>query len=115
MDLVRNHVARVFVYPDGDQFRATAAPDIRWLYDIEPAVPADPACFSRREIIRDRTDEEQAVRGDFPPGLRRLASEDPRTVDLLIGIARWWVRQTDADGVRIDAIRHLDPGFVERT
>lgn len=114
LDLVLNHVARVFEYPDGDDFRDEPAARVNWRQVVGPAALMDPARYTRQGMIRDWKDEHQASRGDFPPGYRRLASEDPATADLLIRLARWWVRETDVDGVRVDAIRHLDSGFVTR-
>jgi glycosidase len=113
LDLVVNHVARVFEYSDGDHFRAAPA-TVRWTATVGPEEFADSERFTRRGVIADWKDPEQATRGDFPPGLRRIASEDPRTADLLLTVARWWLRTTDVDAFRVDAIRHLDPPFVRR-
>lgn len=114
LDLVLNHVARVFDYPDGDAFRAEPAPSVIWSRDVGPTEFADERRYSRRGLIQDWQDDVQAVRGDFPPGLRRLATEDPDTAALLIDIAVRWLDRTDIDGVRVDAVRHLDPEFVRR-
>ncbi|GAB3079036.1 alpha-amylase family glycosyl hydrolase [Micromonospora schwarzwaldensis] len=112
LDLVLNHTARVFDYPDGDDFKPDPAPTVRWTRTVGPREFAAAERFTRRGNIRDWKHPEQAVRGDFPPGYRRLASEDPETAELLTTVARWWVRVTDIDGIRVDAIRHMDPAFV---
>lgn len=114
LDLLVNHMGRVFEYADGDHFRDEPAPIARWTAQVGPVEFADERRFTRRGVIHDWKHPVQAVRGDFPPGLRRLATEDPATADLLITVAQWWLRSTDADGFRIDAIRHLDPAFVTR-
>jgi glycosidase len=113
-DLTVNHMDRVFEYPDGDHFRDEPAAVDRLTIPVGPEEFADPARYTRRGVIQDWKHPVQAVRGDFPPGYRRLASEDPQTAELLIRIAKWWLRTTDIDGFRVDAIRHLDPAFVTR-
>ncbi|NUR94875.1 MAG: hypothetical protein HOV67_06385, partial [Kribbellaceae bacterium] len=114
LDLVVNHMDRIFEYADGDHFRAEPAPVAALAVEIGPAEFADPRRFTRRGVIHDWKHPEQAVRGDFPPGLRRHASEDPETAELLITVAKWWIAATDVVGFRIDAIRHLEPAFVTR-
>lgn len=114
LDLVVNHMERVFEYADGDHFRESAVDAVRWTETVGPSELADVRRFTRRGVIEDWKHPAQAIRGDFPPGMRRLATEDRETADLLIAIAKWWVRTTDVDGLRIDAIRHLDPSFVTR-
>lgn len=114
LDLVLNHVARAFDYPDGDAFRSEPAPSVIWTQKIGPAAFAHESRYSRRGAIQNWQDDVQAVRGDFPPGLRRLATEDPDTATLLIDVAIWWLDRTDIDGVRVDAVRHLEPEFVRR-
>lgn len=111
-DLLVNHMARVFDYEDGDHFRAAPASIGQWKSPFAPIEFTDEGRFSRRGVIEDWKHPEQAARGDFPPGLRRIASEDPETASLLVVVAKWWLRVSDIDGVRIDAIRHLDRAFV---
>ncbi|MEV0730848.1 alpha-amylase family glycosyl hydrolase [Polymorphospora sp. NPDC050346] len=115
LDLVVNHAARIFEYEGGDdgwKGAAHPAPIGAWTTDFKPAELAVPEHFSRRGQIADWKDPDHAALGDFPPGYRRLATENPATRVLLLRVARWWLRETDADGVRLDAIRHLDPDFV---
>ncbi|MEV0397608.1 alpha-amylase family glycosyl hydrolase, partial [Polymorphospora rubra] len=115
LDLVVNHAARIFEYEGGDdgwKGAAHPAPVGAWTVDFKPVELAVPEHFSRRGQIADWKDPDHAALGDFPPGYRRLATENPATRTLLVRIARWWLRETDADGVRLDAIRHLDPDFV---
>ncbi|MFI7135076.1 alpha-amylase family glycosyl hydrolase [Nonomuraea sp. NPDC050153] len=112
LDLVVNHMGRVFEYTGGDHFRQAPADIARWTAGVGPGEFADASRFTRRGVIEDWKDPEQAVRGDFPPGLRRLATEDASTARLLITVAQWWIRATDVDGFRIDAVRHLEPAFV---
>jgi alpha-amylase len=114
VDLVVNHLGRVFDYRDGDDFRDEPASLVCWRATPGPEELLDPRRFSRRGIIQDWTDPEHASRGDFPPGYRRLATEDPATAAILVEIACWWVAAADVDGIRVDAVRHLDPGFVSR-
>ncbi|HKT03923.1 MAG TPA: alpha-amylase family glycosyl hydrolase [Rugosimonospora sp.] len=113
LDLVVNHTGPVFQYADGhNRWKDAPAPVAGGVVHIRPRELADPAHFSRRGIIADWKDPEQAAFGDFPPSHRHLATDNPATARLLEHVACWWLRETDADGLRLDAIRHLYPPFL---
>jgi glycosidase len=116
LDLVLNHVGPVFDYADGDGWKGVDNPGriARWRSTVEPPALASPVHFSRRGIIEDWKDPDQASWGDFPPNLRRLATENPATQPLLIDLACRWISMTGIDGIRLDAIRHMSPDFVRR-
>ncbi|EDX23816.1 alpha-amylase [Streptomyces sp. Mg1] len=117
LDLVLNHAGPVFEYADGSNlWRGTGeAAGIRdneiW---IRPLELASPQHFSRHGVIDDWNDIEQETLGDFPPDYRRLATENPDTQRILQSIACWWIRESDIDGIRLDAVRHMDRSFVTR-
>ncbi len=46
-------------------------------------------------------------------GMRDLAQENPATRDKLYSWIKWFDKQTDVDGYRIDATKHMPPWFVE--
>jgi hypothetical protein len=96
LDLVLNHAGPVFEYDDGDGWKGVDNPGriARWTAAVEPSYLASPAHFSRRGIIEDWKDPDQASWGDFPPNLRRLATENPATQPLLIEVARGRPRRT---------------------
>ncbi|MDT0609093.1 alpha-amylase family glycosyl hydrolase [Streptomyces lancefieldiae] len=115
LDLVLNHAGPVFEYADGSNLWRGAEEAADVLDDgigIRPLELAAPQHFSRRGVINDWNDTEQETLGDFPPDYRRLATENPDTQHLLRFIACWWVRETDIDGIRLDAVRHMDRTFV---
>ncbi|HTZ43719.1 MAG TPA: alpha-amylase family glycosyl hydrolase [Jatrophihabitans sp.] len=115
LDLVLNHAGPVFDYADGNGWKPAGPGEIeRWNHPLRPAGLGRPEHFSRRGIIADWKDPEQASRGDFPPNLRRFATENPATRQQLIRLACWWIETADADGVRLDAIRHMDAEFVRQ-
>ena len=73
-----------------------------------------PENFTRHGVIRNWDDHDQAINGDFPPNYRHWASEKPEVQEKLIHMAQWWLKETDIDGFRIDAIRHINPAFRVR-
>lgn len=79
-------------------------------YDA-PAVTEHPGWFHGRGDVRDWDDEEQVVTHDVH-GLPDLAQERPEVAAWLGDGARWLVDTSGADGLRVDAVRHLAPGFA---
>ncbi|WP_371679944.1 alpha-amylase family glycosyl hydrolase [Streptomyces sp. NBC_01276] len=116
LDLVLNHAGPVFEYADGsNHWRGAEVPaDVHGEIGIRPLELASPQHFSRRGVIDDWNDNEQETLGDFPPDYRRLATENPQTQRILEFIACWWIRETDIDGFRLDAVRHMDRTFVAK-
>lgn len=66
--------------------------------------------FHLRGQIENFTDVEQMVLGDFPTGLRDLATDQKTVMSGLIDTYVEWVRLTDVDGVRLDAAPHMRHG-----
>jgi glycosidase len=115
LDVVINHTGPVFDYADGHSGWKGAdapAPIAERTIDVRPTELADPVHFSRRGVIEDFKDEAQASLGDFPPAYRRIATENACTGELLKHIVCWWIKETDADGMRVDAVRHIAPDFI---
>lgn len=79
-------------------------------YDA-PAVVEHPAWFHGRGDVKDWADEDQVVNGDVH-GLPDLAQERPEVAAWLGDAARWLQDASAADGFRVDAVRHLAPGFA---
>jgi glycosidase len=116
-DLVLNHVGNVFEYNDGkpDAWAGGAAPrPVQWNRGFKPGELVKNEHFYRRGVIQDWNDGIQAIRGDFPPNLRHFNAENPETQELLIKVAKWWLKETDVDGFRLDAFRHMHPAFRAR-
>ncbi len=55
--------------------------------------------------------DEQTMFGDFPGGLKDLATEDPRIQQLMIDAFGRWIELADLDGFRIDTVKHVDHPF----
>ncbi|MFA6030586.1 MAG: alpha-amylase family glycosyl hydrolase [Elusimicrobiota bacterium] len=70
--------------------------------------------FHRRGSIDDWNNHEQVMNGDFPGGLNQLATENPSTQDILLTVAKWWMKETDIDGYRLDTYMHVNPAFWSR-
>ncbi len=53
----------------------------------------------------------QEVRGDFPGGLKDLATERPEVRKELINVFQYWIEVGDFDGLRIDTLKHVEHDF----
>ena len=53
----------------------------------------------------------QTELGDFPGGLKDVATELPEVRDAMIESYLHWVVETDIDGFRIDTLKHVEHGF----
>jgi len=83
----------------------------------------DPSWFHRRgrvyvwwhenDYSRDfvRTQE---TRGDFPGGLKDLATDHTDVKEALIRVFEYWIEVADFDGFRIDTVKHIDRPEVAR-
>ncbi|MDP3542695.1 MAG: alpha-amylase family glycosyl hydrolase [Elusimicrobiota bacterium] len=115
LDWVLNHSGPVFEYTEGSQWRGLEGEPKEigeWTESLLPSDLKDPKHFTRRGVIDNWSDHAQATNGDFPPNYRHYASDKKETADALIHIAKWWIQETDIDGFRVDAVRHIAPGFV---
>ncbi|MBU1238800.1 alpha-amylase [Myxococcota bacterium] len=54
---------------------------------------------------------EQEVYGDFPGGLKDIATEKPEVRAALIEVFKYWIRVADFDGFRIDTVKHVEYEF----
>jgi len=137
VDVVINHAGRVFTYDlDGDgsvdpedieppysetaidaPLAWTGAPPRMWT--PSEALRADPFAepellvlgephFHRRGATSWSGDDERLY-GDFPTGLRDLATDRDEVVEALVETYAQWVRLTDVDGFRLDAVPHVAP------
>jgi len=79
-------------------------------YD-SPRVEAHPDWFHHNGDINDWGDAKQVVEFDVH-GLHDLAQELPEVADWLGAAGEHWVRTVRPNGFRIDAVRHVPPGFL---
>ncbi|MDB4967952.1 MAG: Neopullulanase [Myxococcales bacterium] len=102
---------------------------IKWIYipgiDRSPTLPGsgagqDPSrqfgfqredWYHRRGRITNYGNREQVLTGDFPGGLKDLATERPDVRDALTAVFAKWIQAGDFDGFRIDTLKHVDHEF----
>jgi glycosidase len=127
LDIVVNHTGDVWSYadspspdynPDGpypfgqwhkiSQGKELGPDDAVWPVELQ-----DPDCFSRRGHIGDigSCSGDECIRGDFF-SLKDLNTDNPKTLDTLIRIYKYWIAATDIDGYRIDTVKHVDPSAM---
>lgn len=61
--------------------------------------------------ILNYDDEKQRLLGDFPGGLKDVATELPEVREELISLFVRWVELVDFDGFRIDTVKHVEHEF----
>ena len=89
LDVVLNHVG----------------PDHKWVTD-----PSKQSWFHNEGGIDDWNDPRRVERGDLG-GLPDLAQENPETYKYLLDNTLWWLKETNADGIRLDAVKHIGKEF----
>ena len=57
---------------------------------------------------------EQETTGDFPGGLKDLATDNPDVKDALVRSFEYWIQVADFDGFRIDTVKHIDRPEIAR-
>jgi glycosidase len=114
LDMVFNHSGPVITYNEGYEFGHEPKTVKEWKFPLKPVELASAENFHRRGSINDFDDPEQTKYGDFPGGLNQLATERPETQDHLLKIAKWWLKETDVDGFRLDTYMHVADSFWDR-
>jgi alpha-amylase len=59
----------------------------------------------------DYEDPDQLLRGDFPGGLKDVATENPEVREAMVDAYARWAELVDLDGFRIDTVKHVEHGF----
>lgn len=72
---------------------------------------ATPGAYHGFGRILNYDDPAQRTLGDFPGGLKDLATELPEVRAYLVDAFSSWVEQFDFDGFRIDTVKHVEHGF----
>ncbi|NDY42877.1 alpha-amylase [Dissulfurirhabdus thermomarina] len=123
LDIILNHTGDNWAYP-GDQpyyyWKAAPGPfDFGFWRKVDPASglqPDDavwprefqsPDRYKRRGQIRDWSDPEEAVNGDFL-SLKELDITRPEVLDALIRSYKSWIAYADVDGFRVDTVKHME-------
>ena len=92
LDTVLNHVS----------------PDHEWTKD-----PSKKDWFHHNGGIHNWEDPWQLENGDVC-GLPDLNQSNPEVYKYLLDNTLWWVKETGADGIRLDAIKHIDHQFWQK-
>lgn len=56
---------------------------------------------------------DQTLLGDFPGGLKDVATELPAVRQAMTSVFSYWIDVTDCDGFRIDTLKHVEYSFWE--
>jgi glycosidase len=124
LDIVLNHTGDVWTYADdpspsynpegphpfGQWHKISKGKELGPDDAVWPVELQDPDCFNRRGPIGDiaSCSGEECIKGDFH-SLKDLNTSNPKTLDVLIKIYKYWIGATNIDGYRIDTVKHVDP------
>jgi alpha-amylase len=67
--------------------------------------------YHRRGRITNYGNREQVLTGDFPGGLKDIATERPDVRAALTAVFAKWIQAADFDGFRIDTLKHVEHEF----
>jgi alpha-amylase len=79
-----------------------------------PPIPnffQNPEVFNRRGATVNYSIGDQLVHGDFPGGLKDLATYRCDVKQQMVAAYASWVELADFDGFRIDTVKHVEPEF----
>jgi glycosidase len=77
----------------------------------EPGILGTAAAYHGLGRILDYNDENQRLHGDFPGGLKDVATEVPEVRATMVDAYAKWVELADFDGFRIDTVKHVEHEF----
>jgi glycosidase len=123
MDIIINHTGDNWAYPGdypyyfwkdapgpfafGSWRKGNPADGLQQDNAVWPEEFQDPDWYKRRGQIWDWNDPEQAVNGDFLT-LKELEINNPKVLDTLIKVYKFWIALTDVDGFRVDTVKHME-------
>lgn len=123
LDIILNHTGDNWAYPGDFPYffwREASGPfDFGFWRQVDPALGLqhddavwpkelqDPDCHKRRGQIRNWSDSDEAINGDFL-SLKELDIRRPKVLDTLINVYRYWIATTDLDGFRVDTVKHME-------
>lgn len=122
-DIILNHTGDNWAYPNDQPYYfwkdAPGPFDFGFWREADPApgfqkddavLPQElrlPDCYKRRGQIRNWSDRDEALNGDFL-SLKELNINRPDVLDALIKIFKYWISLTDIDGFRVDTVKHME-------
>ena len=78
-----------------------------------PWQKSNPDWFHKLGSISDFNDYKQLTQGELT-GLPDLAQEHPEVFKKLVEYTKFWIDLTRADGIRMDAVKHIDHPFWKK-
>ncbi len=120
-DIILNHTGDVWRYPEGHRYfyfegqrfdfgvwrEADVTPDLQSDDGVWPVELQRADNFKRMGEIRDWNNLQEARDGDFL-SLKELDLARPHVLDTLIKAYKYWIRNVDIDGFRIDTVKHME-------
>ena len=123
MDIILNHTGDNWGYPGdlpyyyynqapgpfdfGFWRRNNAAAELAGNDAVWPVELQRPECYKRRGQIRNWSESQEAIDGDFL-SLKELDIRRADVLDSLIKIYKHWIAVADLDGFRIDTVKHME-------
>lgn len=122
LDIVLHHSGNNWYYPgqyDYYYFNGMQFPVENWRYEDRP-VPIEmrnTELYNRKGQISNFESYPETKEGDFFQ-LKTFRNDDSKQAlyiqDLLITIHSYWIRETDVDGYRVDAVKHMGEEAISR-
>lgn len=123
LDIILNHTGDNWAYPNDFPYffskqaavpfdfgfwrKTDATPDFQGDDAVWPEELRRPECYKRRGQIRNWSDSEEAIDGDFL-SLKELDLRRADVLDTLIKVYKHWIAFADIDGFRIDTVKHME-------
>lgn len=122
LDIVLHHSGDNWSYPNDlpyYYYNGATFPFGDWRHADRP-IPIelrDPSLYNRQGRIRNYDSYPETRDGDFM-GLKAFRSDNSieaqSILDMLVKIHCFWMRETDIDGFRLDAVKHMDELSISR-
>jgi glycosidase len=124
LDIVINHTGDNWYYKDdahplyehsGRQYEFGAFraehPPAEYSRDdaVWPAELQSIDCYKRRGAIVNWNDMDESVNGDFM-NLKELDLGNPIVLETMKAVYKYWIKEADIDGYRIDTVKHVEDG-----
>ncbi len=77
----------------------------------KPGILGEASAYHGMGRITNYDNDQQVMLGDFPGGLKDLATELPKVRETLVDVFAHWVEEVDFDGFRIDTVKHVEHEF----
>ncbi len=123
LDIILNHTGDNWAYPGDHPYyywkNAPAPFDFGFWREFDPAPGfqtndavwpqelQDPDAYKRRGRIRNWSDRQEAIDGDFL-SLKEMDITRPQILDTLIRAYKYWIAAADIDGYRVDTVKHME-------